>query len=283
MTRLLACIDDSRYTQSVLDHAAWAALQLRAGVELLHVLERHPERAGATDFSGSIGVDASKTLLAELAALDERRGKLAMAQGRQLLDAATAHLVEQGLDAGSRLRHGELVDVLDAEPGDRALLVLGKRGVHADFAKLHLGSRLERVLRTSTQPILVASRAFQPIRRVLVAFDGSDSARKVVELVARSPLTSGLECHVVMAATDDAENRSRIAWAEAVLRENHVGCQTHVLPGDASKVLPAYVESHDIHLLAMGAHGHSRMRELLLGSTTITLIRRCLLPVLVVR
>lgn len=281
MTALFACIDDSQYTHSVLDHAAWAASCLGIGVELLHVLERHPERASITDFSGSIGMDASGALLTELAALDEQRAKLAMEQGRRFLDAACAHLVGKGIESvHARLRHGELVDILEAESSDRALTVIGKRGVAADFAKLHLGSNLERVLRSSGQPVLVASRAFQPIERMLVAFDGSASARKLVDMLARSPLAAGLECHVVMAGSVDT---AHVTWVEGQLQENQAKCHVQVIPGDAAEVIPAYVEAHDMHLLAMGAYGHSKIRELLLGSTTTTLIRRCLLPVLVVR
>lgn len=281
MTMLFACIDDSHYTQSVLDHAAWAASRVGIGVELLHVLERHPERPGITDFSGSIGMGASSALLTELAVLDEQRARLAMEQGRRLLDAACAHLADKGIESiHTRLRHGELVDILDAESADNALTVIGKRGVAADFAKLHLGSNLERVLRASGQPVLVASRAFQPIERMLVAFDGSPSARRLVDMVALSPLASGLECHVVMAGNIDA---AHVAWVEERLRESHATCRVQSIPGDAAEVIPAYVETHDMHLLAMGAYGHSKMRELLLGSTTATLIRRCLLPVLVVR
>ncbi|MFN3316727.1 MAG: DHHW family protein, partial [Raineya sp.] len=42
----------------------------------------------------------------------------------------------------------------------------------ADFAKGHLGSNLERIVRASHKPVFVASRAFKPISKVLVAYDG---------------------------------------------------------------------------------------------------------------
>ncbi len=54
-------------------------------------------------------------------------------------------------------------------------------------------------------------------------------------------------------------------------------------PGTAEEVIGGYVERHGIDLLVLGAYGHSRIRELLLGSTTTALIRRCLVPALVVR
>ncbi len=284
MSQLLACIDDSRYTRSVLDHAAWAASRTGATVELLHVLERHPERASVTDFSGAIGMDAGGALLTQLAALDEERGKLAAQQGESLLDAAVAHLHERGVaPVQAHLRHGTLVDVLDDARFDSDLLVMGKRGEAADFARMHLGSSLERVLRASDRPVLVASRAWHPPRRVLVAFDDSPGAVKAAALAADHALLAGLECHVVMAAADGADTGPALARAREPLQRAGMDCTVAAVVGDPADALPAYADAHDVDLLVMGAYGRSRVRELLLGSTTATLLRRCLLPVLVVR
>lgn len=284
MNHLLVCIDDSTYTRSVADHAAWAAQRLRADVELLHAIDRHPERPATADLSGSIGMDTDQTLLNELAGLDEQRGRLAMARGHQLLDAAKAELQRHGVaEVRDSLRHGNLVDLLEDEQTAHDLLVLGKRGESADFARLHLGGTLERVLRAASRPVLVASRAFRPVGKVLLAFDGSPSSRKAVDLVARSPLFADLECHVVMAASEDRAAMVHMDWAHTLLDALEITHRTEIIPGNAEEVIGGYVERHGIDLLVLGAYGHSRIRELLLGSTTTALIRRCLVPALVVR
>lgn len=43
------------------------------------------------------------------------------------------------------------------------------------------------------------------------------------------------------------------------------------------------VKQQAINLLVMGAYGHSRIREFILGSTTTTMVRTCLVPVLMFR
>src|SRR3546814_2711651 len=93
------------------------------------------------------------------------------------------------------LLSGDIVEAVAEMEEDTRLLVIGKRGEAADFAKLHLGSNLERVVRTSRRPILVASRAFRPIERFLIAFDGGPSAVKAVEHIAGGSLLRGLQCH----------------------------------------------------------------------------------------
>jgi nucleotide-binding universal stress UspA family protein len=284
MNKVLACIDGSVYTQSVRDHAIWAARRLGAPLEFLHALERHPETASMRDLSGNIGLDSQDHLLSELAALDEKRSKLAQQRGREMLDLVTAYATAEGVaSVASRLRHGSLVDTLTELESEVRLFVLGKRGEHADFAKMHLGSELERTVRAVHRPLLVASRAFKPIERFLIAFDGSPTTRKGVELIAGSPLFKGLICHVVMAGSDTAEARVHMQWACDALSGAGLQIHSSIRPGNAEAVIIEYVTSSAIELLVMGAYGHSRIRHLIVGSTTTAVIRTCLIPVLLLR
>ncbi len=284
MPTLLTCLDDSVYTSSVLEHAAWAADRLGASMELLHTLERHPERAATANLSGAIGLGSHEALLAELAELDERRGKLTMEHARTLLASAAERTRQHGVgEVHGRVRHGDLIDALVELESDYDMLVIGKRGESADFARMHLGSHLERAMRALHLPILVAARAFRPIARVLLAFDGSPSARKAVELAAGSPLLAGLECHLVMAGSGASGETSHMAWATELLDARGVQVRAEVIPGHADDVIAQYVRQCGIDLLVMGAYGHSRIRQLIVGSTTTSLIRACLVPVLLVR
>lgn len=282
--KLLACIDDSAYTHSVCDHAAWAAQRLGAAIELLHVIDRHPETAPVADYSGNIGLDAREALLRELADIDARRGKLAQEHGRLLLDAARRRIEAAGITkVETRLRHGELVETVGELEAGVDLIVIGKRGEHADFAKLHLGSNLERVVRASRHPILVASRAFKPIAQMAIAFDGGASSRKAVEMAASHPLLRGLRCHLVTVGGNTPEIRAHLAWATTLLDAREVPHLVEHVGGHPEQVIGDYVKRHAIDLLAMGAYGHTRIRQFIVGSTTTAMIRTCLIPVLLVR
>lgn len=284
MNKVLACLDGSIYSQSVLDHAVWAALRIGAPLDLLHALDRHPETAQTRDLSGNIGLDSQDNLLLELAALDEKRSKLAQQRGREMLEHAVTDAKSRGVpNAESRLRHGALVDTLTELEAEVRLFVLGKRGEHADFAKMHLGSELERAVRAVHRPLLVASRAFKPIERFLIAFDGSETTRKGVEMIAGSPLFKNLVCHVVMAGSETAEARAQLQWAHEKLAAADLELHSSIRNGNAESVIAEYVSANAIQLLVMGAYGHSRIRQLIVGSTTTAVIRTCLIPVLLLR
>ncbi len=284
MAQILACTDGSIYAQSVLDHAAWAAGRIGdASVRVLHVLDRAPAQ-GPVDRSGALGFDTSEALLRELAELDEARGKLALKRGRAMLEAAEQRLRTTGVANVSVFqRHGSLVDTVLEFETEADLLVIGKRGEAADFAVGHLGANLERVLRSSIRPVLVASRAFQPIRRFAIACDGSSSARKMVEHVAGSALLDGVECHLLtVTPTGEADSAILVGPAEILRRGGKAAIST-VLQGETEKAIAAHVVSAEIDLLVMGAYGHGRIRTMILGSTTTALLQNCRSPVLVFR
>jgi nucleotide-binding universal stress UspA family protein len=163
------------------------------------------------------------------------------------------------------------------------LFVLGKRGEQADFAKMHRGSEVERVVRAVHRPLLVSARQFKPIERFLIAFDGSSTTRKGVEMIASSPLFKGLSCHIVMAGGEHPGTQAEVQWAIDQLAS--AGFEVHggIRPGNAETVISQYVAANTIVVLVMGAYGQSRIRQLIVGSTTTAMIRTCLIPVLLLR
>lgn len=284
MNRIIACIDGSVYTPSVCGHAAWAAERLRLPVEVLHVVQRQFDTVAYTDFNAGLGMGAQDRLLQELTVLDEQRNQVLIQRGSALLQDAEAQMRSLGTyNVSTRCRHGSLVDALTELEASSSLIVIGKRGEAADFDRLHLGSSVERVVRAVHRPVLVASRAFRPIERVLVAYDGAASSRKAVEEVCSNPLLKGLDRHVVMVANASPASEGHLEWARERVVASGGTYTLERLAGEPEAVIGDYVKTSNIHLLIMGAYGHSRIRQLIVGSTTTQMIRTCLVPVLLYR
>mgnify|MGYP000020479491 CR=1 FL=1 len=283
MTQVIACIDGSPLTLAVCDYAAWASKQLDAPLEFLHVLGKS-EYPVPADLSGNIGLGSREHLLQELAELDEKRGKLALEQGWLMLNEAKARAMADGVvSPTSRQRHGELVDTLRELEGEIRLLVIGRQGEHRDSVGEHIGSHLENVVRTLHCPILVIPSDYTEPQRILIAFDGSATTRKAVETVTRSPLFCGLPCHVVMVGADKTEARDQLDWAQETLEGSGFDVTAEIRQGEVEEVLCAYRTEHAIDLIVMGAYGHSKIREFLVGSTTTQLVRQSKVPLLLLR
>lgn len=284
MPSILVCTDGSLYASSVYQHASWAADRLAAEVQVLHVIEHHREQSPTHDLSGVIGINASAELTSELAALEEAQGRVARLKGKAILDEAQRQLTAAGVSAVSTLqRHGTFVETLEELESGAELVVVGKRGEHADFAKGHLGANFEDLIRISVCPVLVAARAFKPIQRFLIAFDDSASARKAVDYVASSPLLRGLDCHLMMVGRADTAHSAALNRVREQLAQAGFQVTAQIRPGSARTVIAEEVKNSAVDLLVMGAYGHSVIREFIVGSTTTRMVRTCTVPVLMVR
>lgn len=281
--KIIALVDGSIYSESVCHHAAWIAKRTDAPVELIHVLGRR-ENSANTDLSGAIRLGARSKLLEELADLDAQRAKLISHRGRAVLEDARAIVDQDGVtEITTRLRHGDIVEAISEIEEDARVILIGKRGEAADFAKGHLGSNLERIVRAAHRPVFVASRAFQPITSVLVAYDGGSSSMKAVDHIARSPLFADLSVTVVTVGSETPEIKKGLADAKALLKAAGIDADTRVIEGQPETELGKLVEDEGFGMVVMGAYGHSRIRSLVIGSTTTEMVRSCKVPVVLMR
>lgn len=283
MTQIVACIDGSVMSGAVCDAAAWVSQRAQAPLKLLHVLEKNDVPAAAT-LAGNIGLGSRENLLLELAELDEKRNKLALEHGRDLLDDAEIRSKANGaIEVTKQQRHGHLLNTLIEGQDDIRLLVIGRQGnSHKPLAHT-IGSHLDDVIRSLHKPILVAINDFKAPQSFMVAFDGSEAAQRALDAYANSSLLVGLPCHLVMVGHDDDAHQQKLESAAALLRRCDFEVTVARLSGDVQSALAAYQAEHDIGLIVMGAYGHSRIRQFFVGSHTRKMVSESQIPLLLLR
>jgi len=284
MKKIIACVDGARHTLAVCDYAIWASQRLNIPIAFLHVLDRHPEKASIVDLSGSVGFEAHDMLLAQLSELDEQRSKLAQLHGKNILEAVRSRALAAGLTAvEARQRHGVLTQSLLALQDEARLIILGQHAQAKGGHRSYFDHNVEKIVRSVDLPVLVVAGSFRAPGSFLVAFDGSDTARKMVERLAGSTLLSDLQCHVLYVGEDSDQAREHMDWVQSALTTMRFEPVVTVLGGAPETVIVDYILSSNIDLLAIGAYGHSRIRELIVGSLTTTLLRTSPVPVLIMR
>lgn len=282
--KVLACVDHSHYADIVADYAAWAARQMAAPLEFLHIIDRHPERGSGEDHSGAIGFNAKEHLLNALSEKDAKRSRSAREAGRLLLN----RLRERALAAGVanidiRQYYGALVDTVVAQQDDVRLLVIGRRGVSAVRTQRDLGRNVESITRGVKCPVLTVTEHYRAPQRILIAYDGSAITRRGVEMVAAGQLFRGVSCHVVMSGKGSADADKKLEWAKATLEAAGFETETALIPGDPETVIAYEIQAREIDMLLMGAYTHSPLRKLLFGSKTDGLLRASKVPTLLLR
>ena len=281
MSKVIACIEtDNRSAKAVCDYASWASATLDAPLCFLHILEKSEQPPGV-DLSGNIGPDEQQNLLQELVAIEEQRSRLMRQQGRMLLDQAVQRAQQQHqVKAISLQRLGPLLESLSELESDTRLLVIGRKGSQADNL---IGANVERVIRAQHKPILISIGEYRQPTSCLIAYDGSATGNKLIEMIAASPLLKGMHCTLLMVGAETDALRDQLASASQRLSETGHQVDSQLVAGDVEATISKTMESSQANLLVMGAYGHSRIRQWLVGSTTTRLLQTSTVPVLILR
>ncbi|MEM9924437.1 MAG: universal stress protein [Cyanobacteria bacterium P01_D01_bin.50] len=287
MKNLLLCTDGSSFAENIYKYGAWFAIQFNAQIKVLCITDIRSQQVASTgNLSGSIGFNASEQLLNELVDLEHKRAKLNNQRARLILQNASEILQAEGIEEFKLIhKTGFLVDCLHEFEKNSDLIVLGKRGEAADFASGHLGANVDRIVRSSRKPCLVTPRKFKPINRILVAYDGSTTGKKILQFLTDSPRFQSLEIHLLHVTQNNSDRTAIVRLDEAQQSLQKAGmepvCSLKI--GETEKVIANYIIQQDISLLLMGAYGHRRIRHLVIGSTTAQLLRSSSIPVLLFR
>ena len=281
MKKILVCTDGSRYSEVCCEYACWLAQRTEAVINVLYLTDiRQFEVPLVADLSGSLGIQPYQDVITQLQEMERQKSLY-------IRDITDKVFTDAGLTHRHTFHHrtGLLVDCLDDFEKDVDIVLLGKRGENADFATEHLGSTMERVIRAIKKPCLVTSRSFQEIKKVIIAYDGGASCRKAISYIAGTEEFKDLELNLVTVSEDKSKDcaQNSLIEAEAILTAQGYAPKCHLLEGEAEKAISHFVEENDMNLLVMGAYGHSRIRYLLIGSTTTEMIRSCKIPILCFR
>jgi nucleotide-binding universal stress UspA family protein len=285
MKKLLACIDGSLYGQTCCQYALWFAKKTNALADALYVSELWQYEAPlVADFGGSLGAQPYMGLTAQLRQIEEEKSAVLKEYFHETFEKA-------GVGTGGTFHHrtGVLVDSIGefetgADPAN--LLIVGKRGEGANMAKAHLGVNMERVVRATSLPCFVANREFFEPQKLLLAYDGSTSADKALAWLGDNKAAfDGTELHVVSVdrTSEGGPTDARLEAAEKVLNGFGIKATFVPLAGIPAYAIADYQLSENANLLLMGAYGHSRIRSLLIGSTTTEILQRCKVPVVLFR
>ncbi len=281
MKTLLLCVDGSAYGIEAAKYTAWLALKADARIIALYVSDlRQFEMPVVADLSGSLGIQPYQGIAAQLQEMEKEKAAVIERATMDALSAAGA-----GDRAAFAHKTGLLVDSVDQYRDEVDLVILGKRGENADFDKEHLGSMMERVVRSCHKPVWVTSRAYREINRLIFAYDGGSSCEKALAFLRESEIFKSLELHLVSVpeGKDDAGRAQKLEHAARSLTDAGYAVEAKLLEGEVERVIAEYVVKEGMDMLIMGAYGHSRIRYLLIGSTTTEMIRRCQIPVLCFR
>lgn len=269
---LLVYVDHDPACEARVDLALALAVQHEAHLTGLHVMTwpRLPRFAQAELPPSFLDLQRQQ--------LDERAGEAE--------DAFQARARRHGVRAEWRVAEGDLTETVKLHARYADLTVIGQ-GLDLENAPGELADLPANLVLGVGRPLLVIPRygSFDTLgQRVLIAWNGSREATRAVNdaipLLARAARVT-----VLSVDPDDNARRPRVPSADIALHLARHGiaaeaASTRGVDLGVGDLLLSRAADLGADLIVMGAYGHSRVREMVLGGATRHLLQHMTVPVL---
>jgi nucleotide-binding universal stress UspA family protein len=285
---IIAAVDESKDSASVVRVASWLASGLKSDLTLLEVVHfgRFRTRMSDSEFKGRI------------------------AEAKEKLESAAAPIRKGGLNVSTASIESEdsiVRSITDyASKEGAGLIVLGTRS-HGGLEKMVSGSVSSGVASHAGCSVLVV-RGVAPkaiLKRIIVAVDGSKNAVKAVRVASQLAKMAHAQVtlvHIIhipsyVYSYGSGESIDRIEKDEKKYGEELLASAAKVAAESGIEVgeeliedvrspasrLVRYAESEGADLIVVGARGVTTFERLLLGSVALGVLSYSKIPVLIVR
>jgi nucleotide-binding universal stress UspA family protein len=275
--KLLVGIDTSEHSRNAQAYAFHIAHRLNASLIGLHVVDIVSiEGSFFHDISGSLGLEPYLDFSTKMREVLTARGRavledFAAAAGREKLPVET--VLDMGIVANQICERAKSVD----------LVMIGHRGVNERFSSGLLGSTAEAVARKCPRPLFISPMKFREVRRLVLAYDGSERASRAMRAAAEFASGLGTPIAVVTVARDQKPGERTLEEARKYFEPYSLTAEFKLLCGHANEEIIRFIQEYEADLLFIGAYGHSRIIEMVLGSTTEYVLRNSPCPVFLSR
>jgi nucleotide-binding universal stress UspA family protein len=175
-------------------------------------------------------------------------------------------------------REGLPSQLLTEECRSGDLLFIGQKGENARFARTIVGSTAEDVARSSPRPVMACPAAFRSPEKILFPYDGSPAAERALQFCANAFGNFWKE-FVVLSSGEEKVLTER---EHRYLNKHAIEHRMVTEKGSPIDTVLEVAEREGTDLLLIGSHGSHKIRDYILGSTTVHLLRKSPLPVLIV-
>jgi nucleotide-binding universal stress UspA family protein len=279
--KIVVAVDGSKYARWGIEWLARLPFATPPKVLGVHVVDIEALRAPFLAHAPALSIEPF--VRAEIKRLQDRAKRVQTETQTlfRLVGIKDQVKVERGASASVILRH--------VAPG--SLIVVGHRGLDA-VDRFFLGSTSEKVIHHAPCSVLVVKQRPRPLRRILLATDGSRTSGKALQFLLRDlkpPDRSQIEVIVmhVMPLLQYPERRkpSKAMLTRYTEQLNAAGYDVRELAelGKAAEQIIKASERLKVDLVVAGAKGLGAVARFFLGSVSTKLVQHTPCSVLVVR
>lgn len=273
--KILIPADGSANGAIALEYGIYIARKLNAALIGLHVLDVHLLQGPLlTDISGAVGMPPCEGFLDAIeTSLNEKADFI--------LNDFRERCRKSGVGEETRKVIGKIDEIIIEEAQNADFILMAKKGEHFHLKEGGLlGSVSQAVTRRCGKPVMITPDKYREIESMGIAYDGSPSAKKALDFSLELSKQVSWPLTAVIITADDKKASRLSSQIEDAAQAHETDCEVIILPGRESEEIIKFIKEDAVELMVMGAYGHNRLRELLLGSTTSHVIQKSPIPVL---
>lgn len=158
------------------------------------------------------------------------------------------------------------------------IAVIGLDGIDEKNNKSGVSTQVEKIIKDIRAPIFLVNSKYRPIRKILIAYDGSLSSQKALDILISNPIFQDLQRDIV-----SVNNEAVLQEAKKKLSESNINANFIYLEGEPVTAILSYQKECNIDLIAMGAFGHGILHHIIYGSATHHMLLEACVPLLLIR
>ncbi len=277
LNKILVCLDDSERSKTATQYGIYLSNLFNALATGLHVINIKVLRSYYyVDASLALGYSGD---VKDLLPLEEAMNK----KGDKILEEFREAFAAEEIEAETRIIKGVVDDTIVDEGKNHDLIVIPQTGEHTQFIKGLMGSTTEPVLHKSSTAVLVTPGDFKKIENAFAAYDGSNAAGNALKFACNFCKRLNLPLAILIVENNGEKSKKIGQSAEDICKEQGVEPEIVVVPGYPEEEILKFAIIRKMDLAFLGSHGHTRLREFILGSTTLFVTRQAKTAVLVTR
>jgi len=275
---ILLPIDGSVYSETVLQYGIFLAKKFKSVLRILTIVDIRLYEwnlaAGADTF---VPVMPSSEFQEESQRMQDEKADKVLEKAKNILKDSklTYELVKTS---------GIPVDEILVYSKTNDLVIMGIRGEYERWSNSLLGATVEAVTRQISKPVLLTEKSFETPKRIHCGYDGSSAALKALQFAAYFASSLKIKVQILAVFDEEDEREAVLDEAEKYISPYNVEFQLRHETGDGTEVLiNAQNSAPNASLMIIGSYGRSRLREAILGSTTVQVMRKAAKPVLLAK
>lgn len=271
---ILVGLDGSDHSRTAIRYGLWLGEKLGARVIGLHVIDIVSiEGSFFHDISGSLGFEPYLDFSTKMRQVLQERGEA-------LLQEFAAQASAKNILFDTTLGMGVVPNEVCERARTADLVVIGHRGVNEKFSTGLLGGTAESVTRKCPKPVWACSTEFKEVSNPVLAYDGSSRAASAMASAAEFCTQLSLPLTVLNVSKDANLGQKTLEEARAYLAAYKIDVRLELQQTtNAPERIANFIREEKHDLLFIGAYGHGRIIEMVLGSTTEYVLRNCACPV----